>query len=103
MTILNSLWYYMQKKLRFVRLKGNNIREVNLQKWKQSKLFSSNPIQNTLSRLRRGSFHEAEKLVLELKQSCPHAYISQKLSAEEVVRAQTIVQQEIKARNSCCI
>lgn len=85
MTILNSLWYYMQKKLRFVRLKGNNIREVNLQKWKQSKLFSSNPIQNTLSRLRRGSFHEAEKLVLELKQSCPHAYISQKLSAEEVV------------------
>lgn len=103
MTILNSLWYYMQKKLRFVRLKGNNIREVNLQKWKQSKLFSSNPIQKTLSRLRRGSFHEAEKLVLELKQSCPHAYISQKLSAEEVVRAQTIVQQEIKARNSCCI
>lgn len=85
MTILNSLWYYMQKKLRFVRLKGNNIREVNLQKWKQSKLFSSNPIQNTLSRLRRGSFHEAEKLVLELKQSCSHAHTSQKLSAEEVV------------------
>lgn len=86
-----------------MRLKGNNVREVNLQKWKQSKLFSSNPIQKTLSRLRRGSFHEAEKLVLELKQSCSRAHISQKLSAEEVVRARNIAQQEIKARNSCCV
>lgn len=74
-----------------------------MQKWKQSKLSSSNSSQKTLSRLRRGSYQEAEKLVLEFSKSCSHAHISQKLSAQEVVRAQNIAQQEIKARNSCCV
>lgn len=35
----------MQKKFKFVRLEGNNLREANGQKWKQSKQFSSNLMQ----------------------------------------------------------
>lgn len=100
MKILNSSWHYMQKSLNSW---GWEEITYGRQTWEngnnQNKPFSSKL--KSVSRLRRGSFHNPEKNSCRI---CVYLNsISQTLRVQETAWTQNTAQQELEASNAWCV